>query len=449
MTHHAALTPDFLRARLAHGDLATLIPMMTQEHPADLAALLDILDPEDVWKALQNLPLPLQAETFGYFDLALQADLVTAAPRNRLAALITEMNADDRADLFNELTEAQQEALLPALAQAEREDLRRLASYEEGTAGSIMTSDYAVLSENLTATEALAKLRREAPDKETIYRTYVVDPDGRLIGAVRLQALILAPPTARVASFMERRTFAVGVDDPQEEAARRIAKYDVLAVPVIDHDGKLVGIVTHDDATDVLEEETTEDILRASTVGPLEDSIRDSSPWSLYRARVFWLVVLVFGNILSGMGIAVYEDTIAAHIALVFFLPLLIASGGNAGSQSSTLMVRALSTGDVQLGDIGWLLGRELLVAALLGVTMAITVSGLGWWRGGWEIAIIVASSMVLIVLVGALIGLTLPFLLTRLRMDPATASGPLVTSIADVSGVLIYFAIATLVLFN
>ena len=449
MTQHAALTPDFLRGRLAHGDLATLIPLLAQEHPADLAALLDVLEPEDAWKALQALPLPLQAETFGYFDLAFQADLVTAAPRNRLAALITEMNADDRADLFNELSEAQQEALLPALAQAEREDLRRLAAYEDGTAGAIMTSDYAVLSETLTAAEALAKLRREAPDKETIYRTYVVDGDGKLIGAVRLQALILAAPTAKVASFMERRTLAVPVDAPQEDAARRIAKYDVLAVPVIDHDGKLLGIVTHDDATDVLEEETTEDILRASTVGPLEDSIRDASPWSLYRARVFWLVVLVFGNILSGMGIAAYEQTIAAHVALVFFLPLLIASGGNAGSQSSTLMVRALSTGDVTPGDIGWLLGRELLVAALLGLTMALAVSGLGWWRGGWEIAAIVAGSMVLIVLVGALIGLTLPFVLTRLKLDPATASGPLVTSIADISGVLIYFAIATLVLFR
>jgi magnesium transporter len=162
---------------------------------------------------------------------------------------------------------------------------------------------------------------------------------------------------------------------------------------------------------------------------------------------VFWLVVLVFGNILSGMGISFYEDTIAAHIALVFFLPLLIASGGNAGSQSSTLMIRALSTGDVKPTDIGWLLGRELLVAAMLGVTMAVTVSALGWWRGGWEIAAIVAASMVLIVLVGAMIGLTLPFVLTRLKLDPATASGPLVTSIADVSGVLIYFAIATVVL--
>jgi magnesium transporter len=366
-----------------------------------------------------------------------------------LAALVTEMNADDRADLFNELTEAQQEALLPALAQAEREDLRRLASYEEGTAGAIMTSDYAVLSEDLTATEALAKLRREAPDKETIYRTYVTDPSGKLIGAVRLQALILAAPGAPVTSFMEHRTFAVAVDAPQEEAARRIARYDVLAVPVIDQEGKLLGIVTHDDATDVLEEETTEDILRASTVGPLEDSIRDSSPWSLYRARVLWLAVLVFGNILSGMGIAAYEDTIAAHVALVFFLPLLIASGGNAGSQSSTLMIRALSTGDVKPSDIGWLLGRELLVAAMLGLTMALAVSGLGWLRGGREIAAIVASSMVLIVLVGALIGLTLPFVLTRLRFDPATASGPLVASIADVSGVMIYFAIATVVLFG
>jgi magnesium transporter len=216
---------------------------------------------------------------------------------------------------------------------------------------------------------------------------------------------------------------------------------------VVDPEGKLLGIVTHDDATDVLEEETTEDFLRQSTVGPLEGSIRDSSPVSLYRARVFWLVLLVFGNLISGMGIAYYEDTIAAHVALVFFLPLLIASGGNAGSQSSTLMVRALSTGDVKMSDLGWLLGRELLVALMLGLTMSAAVSGLGWWRGGWEIAVIVSSAMILIVLVGALIGLTLPFLLTKFRLDPATASGPLVASMADMAGVLIYFAIATALL--
>jgi magnesium transporter len=449
MTETLTLSTALLRDRATRRDLGGLAPLLAHEHPADLATLIDPLDPEQAWAVLALLPLPVMAETFGYFDLAFQADLVTAAPRSTLGALVTEMNADDRADLFNELTEDQQQALLPALAQAEREDLRRLASYEEYTAGAIMTSDYAVLSEQLTAAEALDKLRREAPDKETIYRTYVTDGDGRLIGSVRLQSLILAAPATRVSAFMERRTHAVRVDAPQEEAAKQIAKYDILAVPVVDNDGRLVGIVTHDDATDVLEEETTEDIQLQSAVAPLEESLRDSTPWQLYRARVFWLVVLVFGNILSGMGIAAYEDTIAAHVALVFFLPLLIASGGNAGSQSSTLMVRALSTGDVGLGDIGWLLGRELLVAGLLGLTMAAAVSGLGFWRGGWEIAVIVAGAMVLIVLVGALIGLTLPFVLTRLKLDPATASGPLVTSIADVSGVLIYFAIATLVLFH
>jgi magnesium transporter len=447
MTQAIPVSPETLRDRLSRGDLATLLPALRQEHPADLAALLDVLAPEEAWRVLQLLPLPLQAETFGYFDLAFQADLVAAAPRDRLAALITEMNADDRADLYNELSEEQQEALLPGLAQAEREDLRRLAAHEEGTAGAIMTSDYAVLTESLTAAQALDKLRREAPDKETIYRTYVIDGEGRLIGTVRLQALILAQPGARVANFMERRTLAVPVDAPQELAAKRIARYDVLAVPVVDPEGKLLGIVTHDDATDVLEEETTEDFLRQSTVGPLEGSIRDSSPVSLYRARVFWLVLLVFGNLISGMGIAYYEDTIAAHVALVFFLPLLIASGGNAGSQSSTLMVRALSTGDVKMSDLGWLLGRELLVALMLGLTMSAAVSGLGWWRGGWEIAAIVSSAMILIVLVGALIGLTLPFLLTKFRLDPATASGPLVASMADMAGVLIYFGIATALL--
>ncbi|MFN4354569.1 magnesium transporter [Parvibaculum sp.] len=432
---------------IERGEAIAAASLFANEHPADIAGALAVIARKNAhaaWGALELLPLAQQAETFGYLDHATQTSLAYAAPRAKLARIVTEMNADERADMFNELSDEQAEALLPALAQAEREDIRRLAAYEDGTAGAIMTSDYATLPERLSAAEAIEKLRLEAPDKETIYRAYVTDAERKLIGAVRLQDLILAPARAMVGDIMDRNTHAISVHDDQEHAARQIARYDVIALPVVDDQKRIVGIVTHDDAMDVIQEEATEDFHRVGTVSPLAANVRDAGIFLLYRARIVWLVVLVFGNIFSGAGIAAFEDTIAAYVALVFFLPLLIDSGGNAGSQSATLMVRALATGDVRMGDWGQMLGREALVAAMLGLSMAAAVSFIGVVRGGPEIALVVASAMVIIVIVGSLIGMTLPFVLTRFNLDPATASAPLVTSIADAAGVIIYFAIAT-----
>jgi magnesium transporter len=445
--HHEALV-NAIREATAAGDADVLRALIDDEHPADIGAALEEFEPHHVWAILDLMPLQDQADIFGYLERDFQVELAHTAPRAKLARIVTEMNSDERADLFNELSDEQQDALLPALAQAEREDIRRLAGYEEDTAGSIMTSDYAVLNEAQTAAQAIEKLRHEAPDKETIYRAYVTSPDRRLVGAVRLRDLILAAPRTLVRDLMDEDPVSVRVDEDQEEVARKISRYDVLALPVVDHENRIVGIVTHDDAMDVMQEEATEDFHKVGSVGDLDTSVRDASIGLLYRKRIAWLVLLVFGNLLSGAGIHYYEDTIAAVVALVFFLPLLIGSSGNAGSQAATLMVRALATGDVMLKDWGKMLGREILIALLLGLTMALAVSGIGWYRGGPGVALAVALTMVLVVLVGSLIGMSLPFILSRLKLDPATASAPLVTTMADAAGVFIYFGIATLILF-
>ncbi len=429
------------------GGAGDVVATLTRDHPADLADALQQLEPAAAWNILRQAATPRQADVFGYLDHDFQTQLATVTPRAALAAIVMEMNADDRADLYKELSGAQRDALMPALAQAEREDIRRLAAYEEDTAGAIMTSDYAALPPDLSATKALTVLRREAPDKETIYRAYVIDAERILLGSVRLQDLITAPAQAKVADIMETNTHAIRVDDDVEDAARRIAHYDVIALPVVDVDGRLVGIITHDDALDVMEAEATEDFHRVGTVTNLASSVGTASIAMLYRARIVWLMLLVFGNIFSGAGIAYFEDTIAAHLALMFFLPILIASGGNAGSQSATLMVRALATGEIGVSDWGRVLGRELVVAVLLGLSMAGAIAVIGVLRGGPEIALVIALSMILIVIVGSLIGMLLPFLLSRFNMDPATASTPLVTSIADATGVLIYFSIAQSIL--
>lgn len=410
---------------------------------ADAAALLEELAEGDDLDVMRMLPLHDQAEIIGYLRPRAQVDLATRIARRDLAKLMTAMSHDERADLFKQLDEEAQDAILPALTKAEREDLRRLASYEEWTVGSVMTSDYATLAPELTAAQAIEALRTQALDAETIYTAYIVDEARNLLGVVSLKDIVTARPRQRVADLMDTEPVWVRADDEQEDAARLVSRYDLLALPVLDNNDRLVGIVTADDAMDVSEEEVTEDFHKGSTVGPLETSVAESTIMMLYKARIVWLVLLVFGNIFSGAGIAYFEATIAAHLSLLFFLPLLIASGGNAGTQSATLMVRALATGDVRPADFGRLLGREFIIALALGLTMAAAVSAIGIWRGGPEIALVVATAMIVIVLAGAILGMCLPFVFNKLGRDPAAAAGPLVASLADVLGVVTYFTIA------
>jgi len=443
----AAELAPVIQACLREGDTRTILEYFEDQHPADVASVLSNLPPEDASRALRLLPIDVRADVFGYLEPEDQIQIGRALGRREFAKLVSEMSADERADLFNRLPQEQQETLLPALAQAEREDIRKLASYPEGTAGAVMTSDYATLPPNITAREALDTLRLVAPDKETIYNAYVIDENRRLTGVVSLRDLILADPNAKVSDIMETHVICARAEDSRAEVARLISKYDFIALPIINGGGALVGIVTQDDAMDVAEEEATKDFHKVGTVGELATSLKEAGIGLLYRKRIVWLVLLVFFSIFSGAGLALFENTIVQYVSLVFFLPMLIAGGGNAGAQAATLMVRALATGDVRLSDWGEMLGRELLVAAALGLTMAAVVATIGVVRDGPTVALILALTMVLVVIVGSLIGMSLPFLLSRLNLDPASASAPLITSIADVAGVIIYLGIATLIL--
>lgn len=429
---------------LEKGDFTGFSEASENEHTADIAGLLIEVEPAIAAKALQELPIKRRAETFGYIPGIDQIDIAKHLSTRSLAAIMNHMPHDERADLLNELPESLSDTIISAMAAEEREDIRRLASYEDGTAGSIMTTDYAVLKPEFTVETALAALRREAMDKETINRAYVVDCERRLLGAIPLRSLILAKPRARIEDIMELNTPFVFVNDKQEDVAKSIAKYDLIAVPVVDEHDKLVGIVTHDDAIDVIQEEATEDFHKSSSVGEFFVNVGEASLMLIYRKRIMWLVLLVFGNIFTGAGIALFENIIEANVALVFFLPLLIGSGGNAGSQSATLMIRALATGDLVIRDWGRMLLRELVIATALGLTMAVAVSFIGFARGGIDVALVVSLTMVLVVLLGSLIGLSMPFVLSLFRMDPASASGPLIASIADAIGVVVYFTIAS-----
>lgn len=443
-----------LREYLDAGDPKALRDFAGSVHPANLADSLDEFSPEDASKVFDALFPQLSAEILGLLDPDLQVPVVLRLSDGRLAQIITNMFSDDRVDLLQRLPEERQQSVLRLLAKAEREDIIKLGSYEKGTAGAIMTSDYVVLKSELTARQALDKLRLEAPDKETketVYYAYVVDQQRRLLGQVSLWDLILANPDKKVENIMRRDPIRANVGDDQENVARTMAKYDILALPVTNGNDALVGIITFDDVHDVIEEEASEDFYRMGSIaenfGPSASELTGFKPVDLYYLflkRVPWLLVLVFMYIFSSAGLAFFEDTIQAVVALVFFLPLLIGSGGNAGSQAATLMVRALATGEVHLKDWFKLLGREVVIALAIGLCMGLAVSMISISRVGPDVTVVVALSMVSIVLMGSLIGMSLPFLLTRLKLDPATASAPLITSLTDIAGILIYFGIAT-----
>ncbi|TGG95213.1 magnesium transporter [Natronospirillum operosum] len=398
-------------------------------------------------KLLSFLAIEQRARVFGYFQPEDQKALAEQMPQATLAELLTHMNSDERADLFNQLADNLKAQVMRLLAHNEREDLRLLASYAEGTAGALMSSDYVAVPARSTVAQAFEIIRATAPSAETVYDIYCIDHMGRLVGTVSLRQLILARKEARLEKVMATEVVTATVDEAQETVANLIAHYDLLALPIIDLGGRLVGIVTYDDAMDVAEQEATEDIHRGASVQPLDRGLSTSSLFAVYKSRVVWLVLLVFGNIFSGAGIAHFEDTIAAQVALVFFLPLLIGSGGNAGSQAATLIVRGLATGEVRMRDWFRLFGREVLIAAALGLTMALAIAPIGAIRGGEIIAMTVGLTMVTVVIFGSLAGLSLPFLLRRIGWDPATASAPLVTTLIDACGVLIYFGIATALL--
>ena len=410
--------------------------------PIDIADILALIKPRFAWQLLERLPN--RSTIFSYLETDTQVALAQEFPRDSMARLVGEMPSDERADLYKCLDQNQRDALLPALAHAKREDIRRLSAYEEGTAGALMTSDYAALGIEMNVAQALTDLRREAPDAETIYHAYVIDDQRKLLGVVSLRTLILASPEQLIGDIMVDSIISSNVNDDQEDVAKTVARYDLIALPIIDDDGALVGIVTHDDAMDVASDEATDDFHKSGGVTTMVGKLKDVSIGLLYRKRVFWLVFLVFGNLFSGFGISHFEDVIAANLVLVFFLPLLVDSGGNAGSQSATLMVRALATGDVVMRDWFSLLGREAMVALLLGATMAVAISIIGYIRGDAVVSLVLALSMMSVVMIGCIIGMSLPFVLNKIGFDPATASAPLITSVCDASGVLIYLFIAS-----
>jgi magnesium transporter len=327
-------------------------------------------------------------------------------------------------------------------------EVQLLLGYPIESVGRLMRPDYVAIRQDWTVQQALNYLRSLRQDSSRLNTLFVVDEHNQLKDALHIRKLALtSDPNTTVESLMDHRVISIHALEDREKAVTVMQHYDLNSLPVTDGDGVLVGMVTVDDILDVAEAETTEDFHKMGSVGVINLNINEAGIGLLYRKRIGWLLLLVFVNIFAGLAIAHFEDMIAAVVALVFFLPLIIGSSGNAGSQAATLMVRSMATGDVHLKDWGRLMLKELSVAGALGLTMGVAISLIGFFKGGEELAMVVGLSMIAVVLFGSLMGMSMPFLLSKLKIDPATASGPLITSIADILGILIYFSIAVLII--
>lgn len=450
------LVPE-LRDYIENKDIKGLQEFCEDTHPAVIADFISALNVSEIWDVLKCLTPRQQADIFTELDTDIQIELTATLRRPELGRLVSDMPPDDRVDLLRKMPEEKRDALLPAIAQAERDDIRRLSAYPEGTAGSIMTTEYTTVGPDITVAEALTKIRHEAPDKETIYYAYVLDNARRLVGFVSLKDMILARPDMKIADIMHHEVISTRVDDDQEYASRKLQKYDMIAMPVLDANGGLVGIITHDDAFDVVVQEQTEDMEKLMAIGGTHEAgiYMKTSAWGHFRSRCGWIMVLAVLGLVSGYIVQSFEGLLLQFAILATFMPMLADTGGNTGSQAATLVVRALALGEVSVSDTLAVLAKEFFVALPLGLILALFAFGRCLLFSGsipenfppYTVGLAVGAALALQVVTATLIGALLPLAAARLKFDPAVVASPAITTIVDISGLLIFFTTAKLVL--
>ncbi len=415
-------------------------------HSYDVFVLCEDLENSEVAQCIKALGIPTGIELFQEFDDERKEDIFDCFSKEWMADILEEMASDERADFVKFLPDEKLERVLPLIARAERIDIKKLSEYKEGTAGSILTTEYASLSPDITVREALEKLKRQAFDRETIYYIYIVDSNRTLIGFVSLRDILLAPSHNKIEDIMHKIVISMHVDDDNEIVAKKLSDYDFLAIPVVDDGNRLVGIVTVDDVVDVVIEESTEDIYKYGAAGEYIDYMK-SSPLQMARQRVVWLILLIFVGFISAWVLEANSFHIKTVVALSFFMPLLLGASGNAGTQASTVVVRELATGNIKIEALFQVVKKQVSVGVVVGTIMAIVVALRALWLDeNPKVGITVGLAMIMTVTLATTLGAFLPILFKKLKFDPAVMSGPFITSIIDVVSLLIYFRIATLI---
>jgi magnesium transporter len=449
------LKPEY-EELIANKDWETLRVALEELEPADIAEILADLPLEDSGVIFRILPRERAGVAFEYLPLDMQANLVKTLGGEQLVKVLNEMAPDDRTRLFEELPAEVTRQALSTLAPEELKVARKLLGYGEGTAGRYMTTEYLSLRPTMFAAEGLDYIRSHGKGRETLNVVYLADEKGLLIADLKLAELVMAAPDAKLGDLIQRQLVALPATAPREEVVAAFEKYDRIALPVTDSRGALVGIITIDDVLDVAEAAATEDIQRLGGMEALDAPYLEIGLWEMVKKRGGWLSVLLVGEMLTATAMGYYEHEIARALVLMLFVPLIISSGGNTGSQATSLIIRALAVRELELKDWLRVARKEVQVGLALGLLLGlIGFLRIALWPTRAEIygehyllvALTVACALIGVVLFGALCGSMLPFLLRKLNFDPATASAPFVATLVDVTGLIIYFTMASLIL--
>ncbi|MBQ9846940.1 MAG: magnesium transporter [Clostridia bacterium] len=427
---------------------ATVRDILLEMHPADVAQMFEDMNKREISLLFRLMPKEQAAETFVELEADNQEALIKAFSDNELKEVLDELYLDDAVDIVEEMPANVVRRILQNTDEATRKMINEILKYPKDSAGSIMTIEYVNLKENMTVADAFQTIRRTGIDKETIYSCYVTDQNRYLKGIVSAKGLLLSESDALISEIMNDDVISVLTTDDREEAAQKLQMYDLLAMPVVDHENRLVGIITIDDAIDVIEQEATEDIEMMAAITPTDKPYLKTGVFETWWKRIPWLLLLMISATFTSVIINRY-DTALATLGLAAFMPMLMGTGGNAGSQASVAVIRALSLGEVEMGDILRIVWKELRVSVLCGVTMAVATFGklLLIDRPSTMTAVVVSLTLVATIVTAKLVGCVLPVLAKRVGFDPAVMASPFITTIVDALSLIIYFDIATAIL--
>ena len=457
MTERFEIVQRAILSMLEGKKYTTLRDILATMNPSDVAGLFQDLEEKQIPVMFRLLPKELAAETFVEMEPDDQELLIQGFSDNELKEVLDELYVDDAADLVEEMPANVVKRILKNVDPEMRSSINQILRYPEYSAGSIMTTEYVSLRLHMTVEEAILRIRRQGVDKETIYTCYVLDKDRTLIGLVTVKDLLLAPDDdMKIQEIMETNLIFVNTQTDQEEVARMFSKYNFLALPVVDTEGRMVGICTFDDAMDVMEEEATEDMELMSGMTPSEKPYLKSSPFELFKNRIPWLMLMMVSATFTGLIMTAFEDALAAQIALSAFIPMLMGTGGNSGAQSSVTVIRGLSLGEVEFADVGQVLWKEIRTALMCGVALA-TVCFIKIWLVDkllfqnenitLMVDLVVCLALCVTVVVAKLVGCLLPIGAKAIKLDPAVMASPFISTIVDALSLLVYFLFAKMLL--
>lgn len=449
MAEMSVTLSETLGTLLSQKKFNTIKTVLSTMNPSDIAALLEDVNEGELLLMFRLLPKELAADAFVEMDGEVQKALIQGFSDTELKSLVSELYMDDAVDIVEEMPANLVKRILSQAEPDTRRLINEMLKYPDDSAGSLMTTEYVDLNPGMTAGEAIGHIRATGVDKETVNICYVVDEKRKLIGVVSLRIIILASPETPIAELMEKNVVSVGTREDQEVVARTFAKYNFTALPVVDSEERLVGIVTVDDAIDVIQEEATEDISKMAAVTPVDRPYLRLSVYELWRSRIPWLLILMISATFTGLIITHYESALATYVALTAFIPMLMDTGGNSGSQATVTIIRSLSLGEISTKDTLKILWKEIRVAVLCGLTLAaVNFAKLMLFdKVGLQVSLVVCITLVFDVLVSKIVGALLPLGSEKIGLDPAVLASPVLTTIVDALALLIYFAAATRIL--